>query len=199
MMPVPGHAFTAQLLRGNPLSSALSWTPNHRWEHPKCFFPLCLLRSGDSQEKEGWIRQPEQGFQKLGANPCSYEHKQFHFILLDSNRFSALFKQSPAAFAQHRAPCLRPDLSPKASHFQPAGFKFCSSLPPSSQWTRSSRLQRPRENDISTHKTGKKKYPTHLPSHPCKHTQKCYQGTEWYNVKLSYIITKLFYSALKWP
>lgn len=155
-MPVPGHAFTTQLLRGNPLSSMLSWTPNRRWEGPKRFFPLCLLCGGDSQGKEGWTCQPEQGFQNLRANPRSYKHKQFHFILLGNNRLSALFKQTTAAFAQHHAPRIRDDLSPKASHFQPAVFKFHPLLPLLSQWTISSCLQRPTEDDISTHKTGKK-------------------------------------------
>lgn len=152
MMPVPGHAFTTRLLRGNPLSSALSWAPNHGGEQLKCFLLLCLLRGSDSQGKEGWKCQPEQGFQKLRANPCSYKHMQFHFTLLENNRFSPLFKQTPVVFAQH----IRNELSPKASHFQPAGFKLCSSLTPSSQWIRSSCSQRPRQDDVSTHKTGKK-------------------------------------------
>lgn len=77
---------------------------------------------------------------------------QFHFTLLENNRFSPLFKQTPVVFAQH----IRNELSPKASHFQPAGFKLCSSLTPSSQWIRSSCSQRPRQDDVSTHKTGKK-------------------------------------------
>ena len=110
MMLVPGHAFTTQLLRGNPLSSALSWTPNCTWERPKCFLSLCLLRGSDSQGKEGWKCQPEQGFRKLRVNPYSYQHKQFHFALLKNNRFSVLFKQTPAVFAQHGAPHVRTSL-----------------------------------------------------------------------------------------